>query len=264
MIRAFAVTICLAILVLPARARPFDAQAKRVRELQLYDAGKAHYDIAEYALAVAKWKEAYLISYEPLLLFNIAQAYRLAGDCAQANRFYGNYQRMVPKPANQAELEIALDKCKGVPPATVDTTTPTTATGPSTASSSAEIATTSSSEVSTRPRTAGRRPLRLAGYALLGGGVLAGIAAGVFAMSARSDAKVVAAQPVGSPWTQELADTERGGLASERRAKIVTVVAVVAVVGGGVLWWLGRERAAMRVEVAVTRDHAELGLACAF
>jgi hypothetical protein len=86
----------------------------------LYDEGKRHFDIGEYAQAIASWKQSYLRSSAPLLLFNIAQAYRLSGNCAQANRFYLNYRRVEKHPRNQAELDRAMARCAGVEPATGD------------------------------------------------------------------------------------------------------------------------------------------------
>src|SRR5262249_10282217 len=50
----------------------------------------------------------------------IAQAYRLSGNCAQANRFYLNYRRVEKHPKNQAELDKAMARCAGVAPATGD------------------------------------------------------------------------------------------------------------------------------------------------
>src|SRR6185503_4767722 len=68
----------------------------KAKAKQLYDEGLRHYQVAEYTQAIDAWKQAYLISKKPLLLFNIGQAYRLSGDCAQAMTFYDNYQEAEP------------------------------------------------------------------------------------------------------------------------------------------------------------------------
>lgn len=104
----------------PAAPAP-PTRAKADRAAALYDDGKRHFDIGEYAAAIASWKESYLLSSEPLLLFNIGQAFRLSGNCAQANRFYLNYKRALARPSNKPELDAATAKCAGVPPATTDT-----------------------------------------------------------------------------------------------------------------------------------------------
>lgn len=101
-----------------------DAQDDNTKAEALYVEGKRHFDLAQYGPAIASWKASYLLSSASLLLFNIGQAYRLSGNCAEANRFYLNYKRVEPKPSNRVELEVAMKKCKGVAPATGDATDP--------------------------------------------------------------------------------------------------------------------------------------------
>ncbi len=93
----------------------------KAKAKQLYDEGLRHYQVAEYTQAIDAWKQAYLISKKPLLLFNIGQAYRLSGDCTQAMTFYDNYQEAEPKPKNQDELDQAIAACKDAKPAVTDT-----------------------------------------------------------------------------------------------------------------------------------------------
>ena len=112
-----------------------DDRTSPAEAARLYEEGKRHFDIGEYALAIVSWKQSYLRSSAPLLLFNIAQAYRLSNNCAQANRFYLNYRRSEKHPKNQAELDKAMARCAGVEPATGDAATsepPTSAGAPTT------------------------------------------------------------------------------------------------------------------------------------
>lgn len=88
-----------------------DAKADKAKAVALYDEGLRHYNVAEYPEAIAAWKQAYLLSKKPLLLFNLGQAYRLSGDCKQAMTFYDSYQREEPSPKNQADLDDALKLC---------------------------------------------------------------------------------------------------------------------------------------------------------
>jgi hypothetical protein len=114
--RRWLLTVCLVVAATAsAWAQPATDTA---RAAELYERGKRHFDLGEYGAAITHWKEAYLLSSAPLLLFNIGQAHRLSGDCAQANRFYENYQRVQPKPPNKSELEAAKAKCAGTPAAT--------------------------------------------------------------------------------------------------------------------------------------------------
>lgn len=123
-VRAVVLAVALALGRLAA-AQPSpapDDRANAAEAAALYGEGKRHFDIGEYAQAIASWKQSYLRSSAPLLLFNIAQAYRLSGNCAQANRFYLNYRRVEKHPKNQAELDKAMARCAGVEPATGDAT----------------------------------------------------------------------------------------------------------------------------------------------
>ena len=118
--------LCFVLAATPALA---DDKAKAK---QLYDEGLRHYQVAEYTQAIDAWKEAYLISKKPLLLFNIGQAYRLSGDCTQAITFYDNYTEAEPNPKNQDELDQAVAACKNPKPTDTKPVVTTTTTAPPT------------------------------------------------------------------------------------------------------------------------------------
>ena len=80
---------------------------------QLTEQGLAHYNVGEYDKAIDEFKRAYLISKTPSLLFNIAQAQRLKGDCKEALQSYTAYLRADPS-ANRAKIEARIaemEKC---------------------------------------------------------------------------------------------------------------------------------------------------------
>src|SRR5258706_6885134 len=58
---------------------------------ELASRGRAFHDAGDYAAAVDAYKEAYVLAPSPGLLFNIAQAYRLAGNCDEAAWMYRRY-----------------------------------------------------------------------------------------------------------------------------------------------------------------------------
>src|SRR5205809_1074561 len=89
-----------------------DDKADKAKAKALYDEGLKHYNVAEWPEAIKAWKESYFLSRKPLLLFNIGQAYRLSGDCKQAQTFYDSYQREEPNPKNQSELDEAIAICQ--------------------------------------------------------------------------------------------------------------------------------------------------------
>lgn len=55
-----------------------------------------HYDLGEYDAAIVGFREAYRADPRPLLLYNLAQTYRLAGDCVNAALLYKNFLREDP------------------------------------------------------------------------------------------------------------------------------------------------------------------------
>ena len=101
-------TRVLALLLLASVAHADD---KVGRAKQLYADGKRYYDVADYQKAIEAWKQAYVLASAPMLLFNIGQAYRLGGDCANALRFYASYEREAPKLSNKDELDEARSRC---------------------------------------------------------------------------------------------------------------------------------------------------------
>src|SRR4030095_809994 len=76
------------------------AEAKR-----LFDEGTTAYDLGEFTKAAEAYRAAYKITRDPVLLYNIAQSYRLTNDLGQAAFFYKSYLRNVPAAPNRAEVE---------------------------------------------------------------------------------------------------------------------------------------------------------------
>lgn len=83
------------------------AQAEETDPKRLYTAGKLAYAAGEFNEAIAFFERAYALSDAPGLLFNLAQAHRLAGEshCAQARALYRSYLSAVPAADNRREVE---------------------------------------------------------------------------------------------------------------------------------------------------------------
>ena len=255
-----------------ARAdEPASDNAKRAQDL--YEEGKRHFDIGDYPPAIAAWKQSYLLSSAPLLLFNIGQAYRLSGNCAQANRFYLNYKRVEPKPKNQLELDRAMDKCKGVEPAEGDSSEPAqpkpvepkppepkpTDAAPATP---APVAPVEPKPVPPRAEGRGFGGLQIAGIAVTISGALVLGYAGVRAIEARDDASTVSAKTFGTSW-DTVRDTDAQGRRKAHDAGIYGIAGGLVTAAGATLWWFGH-RSSSQVDVAITPHHAEVSWACAF
>jgi tetratricopeptide (TPR) repeat protein len=82
-----------------------DAQAK-----DHYEAGTAAFNLGEWLRAVDEYKKAYTAKPEPVLLYDIAQSYRLANDLPNAVFFYRSYLRNQPNAPNHREIDERIRK----------------------------------------------------------------------------------------------------------------------------------------------------------
>jgi len=88
--------------------KPSNKQAAKVA----FEAGKRAYADQKYATAAAEFAESYQLSNNADLLFNIGQAYRLAGDLNQALAMYRSFLRALPNSPNAKLAEIKIDEIK--------------------------------------------------------------------------------------------------------------------------------------------------------
>ncbi len=199
-----------------AAAAPGDDD--KVKAKNLYEEGLRHYNLAAYAEAIRLWKEAYLLTKRPLLLFNIGQAYRLSGDCTQAMTFYESYTREQPNPKNQAELADAEALCRAklaAAPPVEPRRTPTqplfpTTAEPSASPSPATAATpTATPPTDTAPSPSGGK--RTAGIIVGATGVVLEGVAIYFALDARKQARAL------DGYQGEWGDAQRGTEARGQR-----------------------------------------------
>jgi tetratricopeptide (TPR) repeat protein len=91
----------------PALAEP-PSSAEHAREA--YAAGKARYESKDYVGALSAFEQSYALSQSTALLFDIAQAHRLAGrgHCAASRRYYRSYLELEPNAENSREVSERL------------------------------------------------------------------------------------------------------------------------------------------------------------
>lgn len=98
--------------VLPPSARAAapaaSAEALSAEARRHYEEGTKAFNLAEFPRAVAEFKAAYNAKPDPLLLYNIGQAFRLGGDEAQALFFYKSFLRNMPDAPNRKEVEVRI------------------------------------------------------------------------------------------------------------------------------------------------------------
>ena len=174
-----------------AIADPASEEARRH-----FQAGTAAFNLGEFKAAADEYKAAYKLRPDPVFLYNIGQAYRMANDYEQALFFYRSYLHNTPSAPNRKEVEERIRvleeqraKIEQPPnsPQTPSgetsvpspaTTTTTTATPPAPTPTPTPAAAPSPSPATTSERAAGSPKLRLAGIVTASVGVAA-LAAGI-------------------------------------------------------------------------------------
>lgn len=79
-----------------------------------YGAGEKKYVAGDYAGAARDFLKAYELDADPAYLFNIAQAYRLAKDCANAATYYRTFLDSVPDAPNAGAVRdylVEMETC---------------------------------------------------------------------------------------------------------------------------------------------------------
>jgi tetratricopeptide (TPR) repeat protein len=257
-----------ALLVVVALAAPVveadssDPVPPRARKLA--ERGRELHERGDYARAIAAFKEAYVLAPSPGLLFNLAQAYRLQGNCDDAAAMYRRYIAASPPWADEralAEGHLATvvrcvqkrnlnlppdDAMAHIPVPPAPAPDPLFVDAPATGRS-------------------GGRALRGVGLgATLGGAVALSTAAyfGLRAYSAAADVERLYAE--GASWKVIEPIHERGERA-ETTAKWLGIGGGVGAAAGVTLFILGR-RAERAPPLAVTpaKGGAQIGLSWAF
>ena len=116
-----------------ARAQMTQTQKDEVK-LHYQRATRA-YDLQKYQEAIDEYQKAYEISGDPPMLYNIAQAYRLADQPSEAARYYRRFLQRMPNARNRDDVERKIadqekladqrKKVEPVAPPPPPTTTPT-------------------------------------------------------------------------------------------------------------------------------------------
>ena len=95
------------VLALLALGAPLWAQSKEElkKAAARFEEGERHYKLGEHEEALKKYRESYLLSGEPALLFNIGQCQRILGQDQEALRSYDRFLDDFPETPYRAEIE---------------------------------------------------------------------------------------------------------------------------------------------------------------
>lgn len=222
---------------------------ERAQARDHYLKGTKAFDLGQYDDAIREYTAAYNLRDDPALLYNIAQAHRLAGHSPEALRFYKIYLAK-PRASNRAEVELKVaelqklidqqNTAKNLPPNYTRDMQPEGPVAPPKEPEPAVVQTQPTTSVNPEAATVGRR-MKIAGIATAAAGVafvVVGVVFGVLAKSAGdSVTQIDQSRAVFDPSLESTGKTDQAvGIA-------MLAVGAAAVVAGTVVLVLGVRRA---------------------
>lgn len=243
--------LVVAMLIAAARPAPAQEQDDQARSRALYDEGSRAYKAGDYPKAIELFLAAYDLSHVPAILFNVAQAYRLAGTCDRALEYYRRSLEEEPDAANRAEVEeriAEMEKCtdarrEAVPPPAAE---------PEPAPAPPAAVTLTAEEPERAPDRRSLLPLVTTGV-----GAAAAVAGGVIYLQARARFDEV----------EESCPCEPGsfsGWETATDASYVLMGAGVVVAGAGLLWWWRQSHHSAPARVTAVPTARGMGWAASF
>ena len=253
----------LAMIVLGASApmahagEPIPPKARKLAER-----GRELHERGDYAGAIIAFKEAYVLAPSTGLLFNLAQAYRLYGNCDDAALMYRRYIAATPASSDERLLAeghlatvVQCQKKRGVrqPDASL-TNVSLTAPGATVVLEDRPPAAPSDGKV-----------LRGAGIGVAIGGAAALGAAAYFGVRARqASSEVERLYAEGASW-QDIQPIHERGQRSESRAKWLGIGGGVGAAAGITMYVLGRRAEhSSPLTIAPAKGGAQVGLSWVF
>ncbi|HZS40589.1 MAG TPA: tetratricopeptide repeat protein [Polyangia bacterium] len=101
-------TIFAIVMTLGGRAAATDLEDAKAH----YEKGVGYYALGKYAEAAGEYEKAFELKSDPALLYNAAQAHRLAGNKERALLLYQNYLRLFDKVQNRGEVQRHVAELK--------------------------------------------------------------------------------------------------------------------------------------------------------
>lgn len=228
--------------LLAARAEA-DEIAPKARTLA--ERGRLMHASGNYAAAVDAFKEAYVISPSAGLLFNLAQSYRLMGDCENASIMYHRYLASDPPDEGKAIAEANLglvERCVSdhIP------LPPPPAPKPEAVTAAQQVTATPTDDEPTSGRLQKNVGIGFAaaGIVALGGSLF-------FELRAASAASDVSNAYANGGAAKDIAATDQRGRDSARDAQLLLAGGSLALVGGVALYYLGYRAEHARPALAV-------------
>lgn len=215
------------------------SSAEAAREA--FRVGGELYDDGDYFRAAEKFQRALELSPKPELLYNLAQAERLTGRCAEALEHYRQFEATFagPLPAGTREIIVQMEACVA---AETRVARPVASAAPTTDPllATPRVRPSVERDEASVPRGRGAGPLRTLAFGCLGGALVSGavaIVSGLEAHSARSDLSRLSH---GGEWTEDHTRSEaRYEGARDRAIGLSVVTGVLGIAGGALMFMSG-------------------------
>lgn len=220
----------------------------------LYTEGQTAYDRADYKIAVDKWQASYDLSKESGLLFNLAQAKRLAGDCVGAITTYRSFIATDTAETASEQHKLAKDLVRELEP-TCSEQKPAVVPPPKLVEDP-ELGTELNLDPGlTGPKSDGPRSGRtwkIAGLVTGGMGIVTiAIGLGLGHHGASLGDEVTAACATSCDWEVQK-DKEARGKRAVTIGKALDAVGVAAIAGGAIFYYLGVRQETLTVAPATS------------
>ncbi len=203
----------------------------------LYAEGQTAYDHGDFPTAIQRWRASYQLSGESGLLFNLAQAERLSGDCAGSLATYRKFVASDPDPASE-QHRLAEDFTRELAPKCGAPATPHVDPQPQPSLGSGLNLVDRLSAHEDRSDPPGRS-IRLAGLVTGSAGVVTivtGLAIGHHAQTLAGD--VTDACRTDCDWSAQ-AGKDAAGRRDATIGRVLDVAGAVGIAGGAVMYYLG-------------------------
>jgi tetratricopeptide (TPR) repeat protein len=255
-----AILVAAVLLFAPATAGAEEWSGKvPAKARHLADRGRAFHAAGNYASAITAFTQAYKLAPSPALLFNLAQAYRLQGNCDTAAVMYERYLATNANPEGRALAEkhlASVARCRQkralhapVEPALRDLAVPPPPGVPG-------MVTTAPSR---KPQVVKDVGIGLA----LGGGVAIGVAT-YYAVQAHDAANQVAALHAKHAKRKDIAPIDARGKSAATTAKIFGACGALGVGSGVVMYLMGKHSKRPPVTVTPRGGGAEVSMRWTF
>jgi tetratricopeptide (TPR) repeat protein len=247
--KALALVVAAAISYAPVAARA-DSWSGTVpaKARALADRGRAFHDAGEYDKAIAAFTQAYAMAPSPALLFNLAQAYRLQGNCDTAALMYRRYLASNANPEGRALAEAHLanvERCVRKLALHIPTEPPPdnlVLPAPD------ELTTTTA-----RPSRTARIEKDIGIGLGVGGGIALAVATYYAVQAHDAESDVAAAYAKGAKW-KDIAPLDARGKSAASTARIFGAGGALGVASGVAMYLIGRHTERPPVAVA-PRSH---------